>query len=88
MSTITLTLEADADGTVHVPVPPELRNQKLKVTASIEPLILDPERERRRVQDLNDLMERIRAKNPFRDIEDPVAWQREMREDRELPFRD
>ena len=26
--------------------------------------------------------------NPFRDIADPVAWQREIRKDRKLPGRD
>lgn len=88
MSTITLTLEADADGTVHLPVPPELRNQKLKVTASIEPAVLDPERESQRVRELREITEQIRAKNPFKDILDPVEWQREVRRDRKLPFRD
>lgn len=31
---------------------------------------------------------RVAELNPFADIEDPVAWQREMRKDRPLPFRD
>ena len=33
-------------------------------------------------------LEEIRRLNPYRDITDPVAWQREMREDRPLPGRD
>lgn len=37
MSTIRAILEASEDGTVHLPVPPELRRGKLKVTAVIEP---------------------------------------------------
>ena len=30
----------------------------------------------------------LQKSNPFRDIEDPVAWQREIRKDRPLPGRD
>lgn len=33
-------------------------------------------------------MEEIRKLNPYRDIIDPVEWQREIREDRSLPDRD
>ena len=33
-------------------------------------------------------LEKIRKLNPYRDITDPVVWQREMREDRPLPGRD
>ena len=38
MSTIEITLEANSDGTLHLPVPPELRQGKLKVTAMLEPI--------------------------------------------------
>ena len=37
MSTITAILEADADGTLHLPLPAELRHRKLKVEAKLEP---------------------------------------------------
>ena len=30
----------------------------------------------------------VRRLNPYRDIADPAAWQREIRQDRPLPFRD
>ena len=30
----------------------------------------------------------VRKLNPYRDITDPVAWQKEIRKDRPLPFRD
>ena len=33
------------------------------------------------------VMEKIRTRNPFKDITDPVAWQRETREDVKLPGR-
>ena len=38
MSTITAILEADADGSLHLPLPAELRHTKLKVTATLEPV--------------------------------------------------
>jgi hypothetical protein len=37
MSTITAILEPDADGTLHLPVPAELRHGKVKVEATLEP---------------------------------------------------
>ena len=36
MSTITAILKPDADGTLHLPVPPELRHQAVKVKAQLE----------------------------------------------------
>ncbi|HEY2412628.1 MAG TPA: hypothetical protein VGI40_10315 [Pirellulaceae bacterium] len=36
MSTITAILEPDKDGSVHLPLPPELRNAPVKVTATLE----------------------------------------------------
>ena len=37
MSTITAILEADVDGTLHFPLPAELRHGKIKVKADLEP---------------------------------------------------
>jgi hypothetical protein len=37
MSTIKAILEADPDGTLHLPLPPELRRGKIDVTATVEP---------------------------------------------------
>jgi hypothetical protein len=36
VTTITTVLEADADGSVHVPLPPELRHSTVQVTATLE----------------------------------------------------
>lgn len=33
-------------------------------------------------------MRAVQQLNPYRDIQDPVAWQREVRQDRALPGRD
>lgn len=37
MSTITAILEADADGTLHLPLPEVLRRGKVRVVATLEP---------------------------------------------------
>jgi hypothetical protein len=34
------------------------------------------------------LLAKLRARNPFRSIADPVAWQQSMREDVKLPGRE
>ena len=91
MSTITAILEPDADGTLHLPLPAELRHGKVRVEARLEPV--DPDQvsdaaEAERQRRLLAIMDEIRARDPFRGIEDPVAWQREMREDVKLPGRD
>jgi len=92
MSTITAILEADTDGTLHLPVPAELRRGKLKVEATVERVgehasalpLATPEMLRKR----KEAFEKLREVNPFRDIKDPVAWQREIRKDRPLQGRD
>ena len=37
MSTITLILEPEADGTLHLPLPLELRNGKVEIVATLRP---------------------------------------------------
>ncbi|MCE0522029.1 MAG: DUF2281 domain-containing protein [Methylacidiphilales bacterium] len=37
MSTITAILEPEADGTLHLPVPEELRHGKIEVVATLRP---------------------------------------------------
>lgn len=88
MSTITAILEPDADGTLHLPVPAELRHGKVRVEAKMESAETPPLSEEQRKKELLEIMERIRARNPFKDVPDPVAWQREMREDVVLPGRE
>jgi hypothetical protein len=93
MNTITAILEADADGTLHLPLPPELRHGKIEVTATLKAatgtssalLRATPEMVARRKSALRGL----RGLGGLQDvIPDPVAWQREMRQDRSLPGRD
>jgi hypothetical protein len=39
-------------------------------------------------QQVADLMTALAESTPLSKIKDPVAWQREVRQDRKLPFRD
>jgi len=41
-----------------------------------------------RRQRIVEILEKIAASNVFADINDPVEWQRELRQDRPLPGRD
>jgi hypothetical protein len=86
MSTITAILEADADGTLHLPLPVELRAARLKVTAIIQD-VRDPG-ERPTREDALAALRKLRELGTFKEITDPVAWQREIRKDRPLPGRD
>ena len=44
MSTITTILEANADGTLHLPLPEELRHGKIRITATMQPAAEGPPR--------------------------------------------
>jgi hypothetical protein len=86
MNTITAILEADADGTLHLPVPQNLRRGKVKIVATLqsEPAIEDrPTREAALAA-----LRELRKLGTFKEITEPVAWQREISEDRPLPGRD
>jgi hypothetical protein len=97
MNTLETDIEIGADGSVKLlsPLPAWLKPGRAHVRMTVEPLpglekpklqklTATPEMIARRVAAL----EEIRKLNPYRDITDPVAWQREMREDRPLPGRD
>ena len=55
--------------------------QKVQVGAPIVMRKQNPDAIKRAIRNLQKL-------NPYRDIKDPVAWQREIRKDRPLPGRD
>ena len=86
MSTITAILEPDADGTVHLPLPLDLRNSRVRVTATLEADVQGSERPSHEAAMA--ALRRLRARGTFREIADPVAWQREIRRDRPLPGRE
>ena len=84
VSTITAVLDADPDGTLHLPLPPDMHGTRVRIEAKLEATQPAPQAE----GGLRAVMRKIRARNPFRAISDPVAWQRETREDVSLPSRD
>jgi hypothetical protein len=101
MSTVTAILEPHADGTVHLPVPLELRRGKLRVTATLqaEPdtsktATIEAARERplatpEMLARRRAALEALRSVGGLQDIiPDPAAWQREIRQDRPLPGRE
>ncbi len=77
MSTITAILDPDVDGTLHLPLPADMRSSKVKVTATLESVGSRPSQ--------SQTLEALRALSrlgTFAGIKDPVAWQQEVREDR------
>ena len=86
MSTITAILEADADGTLHLPVPQNLRRGKVKVVATLESELETTARPTK--ETALAALRQLRQMGTFKKITDPVAWQREIRKDRPLPGRD
>lgn len=84
MSTITAILDSCPDGTVHLPLPPDLRGARVRVEAKLEAASSTA----KSPVELRAIMQKLRDRNPFRGVSDPVAWQRESREDVRLPGRD
>jgi hypothetical protein len=92
MSTISAILDAQADGTLHLPLPEELRHGKVEVTATLRaagtdltPTAATPAQLARRKAALEALREMGGLPNV---VSDPAAWQRDLRQDRPLPGRD
>jgi len=73
MSTITAILEADEDGTLHLPEPPELRNTRVRVTATLEAALPTPPAEGE--TPLRTLKE-LRKLGAFKQMDDPVVDRR------------
>ena len=97
MNTLETDIEIGADGSVRLlsPLPAWLKPGRAHVQMTVAPapgqnqpkrqaLTATPEMIARRAAAL----EEIRKLNPYRDLTDPLAWQREIREDRPLPGRD
>lgn len=98
MKTLTIVAEIAADGSMKMltPLPAWVKPGRARVTVIVEDgaeedarpprskLTATPEMIVRRKAAL----EEVRRLDPYRDITDPVAWQREIRRDRALPFRD
>lgn len=85
MNRIEATLKPDVDGTLHLPLPEALLHGMVRVTALLESVPAEAEEATaRRKREFLETTARLREANPFKSIEDPVAWQRKMREDRVL----
>ena len=85
MSTITAILERDADGTLHLPLPADAPSGKVKVTATVEAVPA----EKIAASTPLDALKELRKLGGLRHvIPDPVAWQREQRQERPLPGRE
>jgi hypothetical protein len=99
MSTITAVLDCHEDGTLHLPLPEELRGKKVRVTVTMEaegestaPAEVEetlPLPDMSKIKTPLDALKEIRKRGGLSHIiPDPVAWQREIREDRQLPGRE
>ena len=90
MRTITTVVDPEPDGTIRLTLPEELCKGRIEVVVVAHPTGQSDDAEDaegpRSLQRLK-LWEEIVRRNPFRDIADPVQWQREMRLDRPLPGR-
>ena len=66
------------------PPTPEVRGRSVRVKIEVEDEIEKAERGRRMAEALR----KLAASNPFSEIDDPAAWEREIRQDRPLPGRE
>jgi hypothetical protein len=98
MNTIQTEVEITADGTLKLlsPLPAGLKPGRAQIMVILDDdsteavkakrpkLIATPEMLAARKAALD----AVRKLDPYRALADPVAWQREIRQDRPLPFRD
>jgi hypothetical protein len=75
------TIDWGADGPPMIPSATE-------VAVTVPTAETAPEERAARGERLRIALEAVAASNPFRDIVDPVEWQREIRKDRPLPGRE
>lgn len=87
MSTITAILEPHADGTLHLPLPANLRSGRVRVVANLT-VDDDSSLMTRKETPLQALKELRKLGGLRHVIPDPVAWQKEQRQERQLPGRD
>jgi hypothetical protein len=81
VSTITAILEADADGSIHLPVPEEMRRGKVKVTATL----ITVSGETGQAVNTLDPLRRIAARGANKSIPDRARSQQKVRQDLPLP---
>jgi hypothetical protein len=67
--------------------PSPSRTLRVRVTI-VDDATVDDEEQTGRGGRMADALKRLARTNPFGEVEDPVAWQRQIREDRSLPDRE
>jgi hypothetical protein len=95
MKTLEADIEIGADGSVRLlsPLPAWCKPGRAHVLMTVESVEEKPKRQKltatpEMIARRESALKSVRKLNPYRDINDPVEWQREMREDRPLPGRD
>jgi hypothetical protein len=88
VSTITAILEPDPDGSLHLPIPANMLQGKVKVIATLIPVPEGPEQDAERKVLAMASLRRIAARGGIKGIPDPTGWQREIRQDHALPGRE
>lgn len=87
MSTITAILEPQADGTLHLPLPTGLWGGRVRVVASLTVEAESPIKAAKETP-LQALKELRKLGGLCHVIPDPLAWQKQQRQERPLPGRD
>ena len=95
MNMLETDIEIGVDGSMRLlsPLPAWLKPGRAHVLMTVESVLEKPQRQKltatpETIARRAAALEKLRKLNPYRDITDPVVWQREMREDRPLPGRD
>jgi hypothetical protein len=95
MNTLETDIEIGPDGSMRLlsPLPAWLKPGRAHVLMTVESAQEKPQLEKltatpEMIARRSAALAAVRKLNPYRDIADPVSWQREMREDRPLPGRD
>jgi len=87
MSTVNAILEINEDGSLHLPVPANMKQGKVQVVAELT-LVPNDSEQNARWQRALDALDELAARGGIKSIPDPLAWQREMRQERILPGRE
>jgi hypothetical protein len=90
MSTVTAILHVQPDGTLHLPLPAELRHGKVEVVATLTAVNDSapnyPRATPEMIRHRKEALKKLRESGGLADIvSDPATWQREERRDRPLP---
>ncbi len=92
MKTLETDVEIGADGSMKLlsPLPAWLKPGYAHVLMSVESVYEKPKRQKltaspEMLAQRATALEKVRQLNPYRKIEDPVEWQRDIRRDRTLP---